>query len=66
MSKDLRLMLKSCPRCKGDLFLSSDEYGWYWECLQCGYVNYLGETEVDIEPGETPKLLEAIANGSKS
>lgn len=26
---------KSCPRCKGDIFLHNGLDGWEWECLQC-------------------------------
>jgi hypothetical protein len=29
--------LKSCPRCKGDVFLDRDQSGWYEQCLQCSY-----------------------------
>jgi hypothetical protein len=29
--------LRNCPRCQGDLFLDKDLYGWYEQCLQCGY-----------------------------
>ena len=32
------LYLKSCPRCKGALYLNRDIYGTYKECLQCGYM----------------------------
>ena len=32
------LRLKSCPRCKGDVLLEKDKYGWYEQCLQCGYL----------------------------
>ena len=35
------LRLKSCPRCKGDIRLDRDQYGWYEECFQCGYVRDL-------------------------
>ena len=35
----------SCPRCKGDVLIDRDEYGWYEECLMCGYTHDLG-TEV--------------------
>lgn len=31
------LRLKSCPRCKGDVILDKDQYGWYEQCIQCGY-----------------------------
>jgi hypothetical protein len=27
--------MKSCPRCKGDVFLSRDMDGWYEQCVQC-------------------------------
>jgi hypothetical protein len=29
--------LKSCPRCKGDMFIDKDGNSWYEECLQCGF-----------------------------
>jgi len=29
--------LKSCPRCHGDLYGNSDNYGRYIDCFQCGY-----------------------------
>lgn len=28
---------RSCPRCKGDIFIDRDYLGWYEHCLQCGY-----------------------------
>jgi hypothetical protein len=31
---------KSCQRCLGDRILDWDGYGWYWDCLTCGYVTY--------------------------
>jgi hypothetical protein len=30
------LLLKACPRCRGDLHFNGDIYGEYKECLQCG------------------------------
>jgi hypothetical protein len=36
------LRFNSCPRCKGDIMLGNkDEYGWYEQCLQCGYLRDL-------------------------
>ena len=46
------LWLKSCPRCHGDLHESSDEYGGYIACFQCGHYLAL-EEEVDLK-SETP------------
>ena len=31
----------SCPRCRGDMILNKDHYGWYERCLQCGYEHNL-------------------------
>jgi hypothetical protein len=31
----------SCPRCKGDMLLERDQYGWYEQCLQCCYLHDL-------------------------
>ena len=28
---------KRCPKCRGNIYLITDEYGWCEECLQCGY-----------------------------
>ena len=28
---------KSCPRCRGDIFLDEDVGGRFEKCLQCGY-----------------------------
>jgi uncharacterized protein YbaR (Trm112 family) len=35
------VLLKACPRCKGDLFLDEDHYGKYKSCIQCGYIKDL-------------------------
>ena len=37
----VRLRLKSCPRCKGDIVIELDQWGWYEECIQCGYLHDL-------------------------
>ena len=31
------LRLEGCPKCKGAVALDRDRYGWYEQCLQCGY-----------------------------
>jgi len=31
------IKLKDCPRCGSHIFLDHDQYGWYLECLKCGY-----------------------------
>jgi len=47
----------SCPRCKGDVMLGNkDEYGWYEQCLQCGYVRDL-EIIVRVERQPAAKKM---------
>lgn len=47
-----KLMLKACPRCHGDLFLTADIYGHYWSCAQCSHA-------IDIqEPSVAPQLVD--------
>lgn len=29
--------LRSCPRCKGDMFIEREGGTWYQQCLQCSY-----------------------------
>ncbi len=31
------MKLNGCKRCHGDLIIEQDVYGWYEECVQCGY-----------------------------
>ena len=45
------IFLKSCPRCKGDMITSSDMYGKFMECLQCGYESEpVAEAEQENQP----------------
>lgn len=36
-NSDGGIYLKRCPRCRGDIHASRDQYGRYIHCLQCGY-----------------------------
>lgn len=36
--------LKGCPRCDGDIFIDRDLYGWFEQCIQCGYTRDLSNT----------------------
>jgi hypothetical protein len=31
------MKLHGCKKCQGTLILDKDEFGWYEECMQCGY-----------------------------
>ena len=41
------IYFKACPRCRGDMTLTGDHYGWFKECLMCGY-----EVDVDGDSGK--------------
>ena len=32
------ILLKDCPKCRGDLLLCHDHYGDYFSCIQCGLI----------------------------
>jgi len=44
----VRWRLKGCPRCKGDVVVERDRWGWYEECIQCGYLRDL-QNIVDVK-----------------
>ncbi len=47
------IYFKACPRCNGDMTLTGDHYGWFKECLMCGY-----EADVEGDSGmEMPAKL---------
>jgi len=37
------LSRQSCPRCKGKIYIDNDYYGWYYQCLICGFSHDLEE-----------------------
>lgn len=32
------ILFKACPRCEGDVHATGDQYGPYYQCLQCGFM----------------------------
>lgn len=46
------MMLKACQRCSGDLLETSDMYGRYVQCIQCGHV-----IDLPSEPLGTVKVV---------
>ncbi len=41
-----------CPKCGGSVYLDSDLYGWFEECLQCGHTRNLKKvSKVNIDVG---------------
>lgn len=62
------LRLKNCPRCKGDILIDRDYFGWYEQCIQCGYrrdldiadnVREYGRRGIQYTPGEMRIITEA-------
>lgn len=43
------IKFKSCPKCRGDLYLGEDIFGKYLSCLQCGYLQDVKEDAIDQE-----------------
>ena len=48
------LRLKGCPRCKGDVVVERDQWGWYEQCIQCGYLRDL-QNAVEVKQQEAHK-----------
>jgi hypothetical protein len=60
------LSLNSCPRCQGDIVLDNeDQYGWYEQCLQCGYIHDL-QTIVQVVPQPGERRNKAKIGGPKA
>jgi hypothetical protein len=38
---------KRCPRCSGDLFEETDQYGSFITCMQCGFSKDIFEKLAD-------------------
>jgi hypothetical protein len=45
----MAIYLKTCKKCRGDLFLNRDIYGSYLQCLQCGLLVELKEKKAGLE-----------------
>jgi hypothetical protein len=42
---------RKCSKCGGSVYLDSDQFGWYEECLQCGFISDLQKiVEVSQKP----------------
>jgi uncharacterized protein YbaR (Trm112 family) len=42
----VQVIIKGCPRCKGDLTLDKDRFGFCWACIQCGRIYDLPQLRV--------------------
>jgi hypothetical protein len=64
----MRLRLKSCPRCGGDLRVDRDWKEWYEQCIQCGYLSFLESmatpaSHLSREVEESPVSFDGLDHG---
>lgn len=57
------LLLKSCPKCKGDLLLRNDFDGFFLSCIQCGYARDFQNSRAEKPTPEEVKTLAGSATG---
>ncbi len=56
------LLLKCCPKCKGDLLLRNDFDGFFLSCIQCGYArDYHPAQAKEVASGKTKTLVGTAA-----
>ncbi len=53
------IKFKGCPRCHGDLYLATDIYGRYFNCLQCGFTKDLPAPAARAAPVKTAEPYQA-------
>ena len=46
-----------CPKCKGKVYIDRDVYGWYIECLGCGYTRDLKVLKLEKEKDKEVKHM---------
>ena len=39
-----------CAKCGGSLYLDKDQFGWFEQCLQCGFVSNLDKMMEPVVP----------------
>ena len=56
MERRNRFYFKACPRCRGDMYLDSDAYGYFRKCLQCGRIFELELNQPSVSKPRPGKL----------
>ncbi len=49
---------RKCAKCGGNVYLDSDYFGWFEQCLQCGHVSDLKDM-VDVKNPLTREIIRA-------
>ena len=53
------LYFKACPKCRGDVIVDNDPYGWFFKCLQCGLLRDVASVPVvDVSHQEVEVMAE--------
>ena len=47
----MALIWRSCPKCQGKIFIDRDLYGWFVQCLMCGFFHDLEELAISQDKG---------------
>lgn len=55
------MLFKDCPRCSGDLRETTDIYGRYVSCIQCGHTRDLPDVRFDVTLAGQPGTEDAAA-----
>ena len=58
--------LKTCPKCKGDLYTDSDRYGWFISCLNCGYCCDVASMAEATNDSSGPKMGEGAVGALRA
>ena len=53
-----------CPRCNEKLCIEWDEYGWYTECIMCGYTHDLKNAALmkQNDTEDAPKFISEVTD----
>ena len=47
---------ESCPKCQGKIYIDSDLYGWFVQCLMCGFSRDLEELDMSQDKSIKSKV----------
>jgi len=61
--KNLQLEHTRCPKCGGKVFFDKDHYGWYAQCLLCGFLQNL--EAVPITSSRAKNWVDSKSEGEK-
>ncbi len=62
----MKMLLKACPKCRiGDLLLEQDVYGWYVQCIQCGYTKDVAK-DMDVGKAKATSSRELVKTPTRN